>query len=85
VTQRCGTCRHWVEKEALDYYETRWIHVPEGWKVCAMTATNWSLPHLVGERRGESLAVAVETDMSLGVLATASEFGCVQWDGQHDG
>jgi hypothetical protein len=64
--------------DALDDEDSRYLgEAPDGWKFCVLTAHSAPLggaPNCEGR-----LAVALETDMSLGVLATAPEFGCVQW------
>jgi hypothetical protein len=72
--RRCDTCAHWVSK--IDAAGARFLHDwPDGWRLCALTVSEF--PH---DDPGTALAVAVETDMALGVLATAPAFGCVQWE-----
>lgn len=72
----CKTCAFWVDKIGL-YGET-WLSnhsMGDGWKLCAYSANEGS----ISPREGQ-LALAIECEDVLAVLATAPEYGCNQWN-----
>jgi hypothetical protein len=73
MTQTCATCRWWIER--IDKPNNRYLSdQPDGWRLCALTICDGSTDP------GPSKAIVCEEDWGLGVLATAPDFGCVQWE-----
>jgi hypothetical protein len=69
----CATCRWWIERiddESYRHLSDR----PDGWQLCQLTICGHG-----PTKPGASKAIVLETDMNLGVLATAPDFSCVQW------
>lgn len=69
----CGTCRWWQEGELRD--DT----VAEGWRGCALTATDYCL-YDDGAQYPDSRARAESGEGGSGLLLTRAEFGCNQWE-----